>query len=91
MGSMDSYSKAAVERAMKVQEVISPQARGRSERNFATWQGRLPQELRLRGIATVGEAGPPGSCLTGARLCLLGCLDVVAAQRLSRVHSVRSA
>ena len=22
-----------------------PQARGRSERNFSTWQGRLPQEL----------------------------------------------
>ena len=34
----------------------SPQARGRSERNFGTWQGRLPQELRLRGIATVEEA-----------------------------------
>ena len=30
----------------------SPQARGRSERNFGTWQGRLPQELRLRGIDT---------------------------------------
>jgi transposase len=30
----------------------SPQARGRSERNFATWQRRLPQELRLRGITT---------------------------------------
>jgi transposase len=34
----------------------SPQARGRSERNFGTWQGRLPQELRLRGITTVPEA-----------------------------------
>ena len=34
----------------------SPQARGRSERNFATWQGRLPQELRLRAIGTVEEA-----------------------------------
>ncbi|HEV2393486.1 MAG TPA: ISNCY family transposase [Verrucomicrobiae bacterium] len=34
----------------------SPQARGRSERNFGTWQGRLPQELRLRGIGTVEEA-----------------------------------
>jgi hypothetical protein len=34
----------------------SPQARGRSERNFATWQGRLPQELRLRAITTVPEA-----------------------------------
>ena len=28
----------------------SPQARGRSERGFSTWQGRLPQELRLRGL-----------------------------------------
>ena len=34
----------------------SPQARGRSERNFSTWQGRLPQELRLRGIRTLEEA-----------------------------------
>jgi hypothetical protein len=34
----------------------SPQARGRSERSFATWQGRLPQELRLRGIRTVAAA-----------------------------------
>ena len=30
----------------------SPQARGRSERGFGTWQGRLPQELRRRGIVT---------------------------------------
>ena len=34
----------------------SPQARGRSERSFSTWQGRLPQKLRLRGIRTVEEA-----------------------------------
>ena len=34
----------------------SPQARGRSERNFGTWQRRLPQELRLRGITDVEEA-----------------------------------
>jgi hypothetical protein len=34
----------------------SPQARGRSERSFGTWQGRLPQELRLHGITTVEEA-----------------------------------
>jgi len=33
----------------------SPQARGRSERNFGTWQGRLPQELRLAGIGSVEE------------------------------------
>ena len=34
----------------------SPQARGRSERRFATWQGRLPPQLRLAGIRTVEEA-----------------------------------
>ena len=34
----------------------SPQARGRSQRNFSTWQGRLPQELRLRGIRTLEGA-----------------------------------
>ena len=34
----------------------SPQARGRSERSFGTWQGRLPQELRLAEIATIEGA-----------------------------------
>jgi len=34
----------------------SPQARGRCERLFGTWQGRLPQELRLRGITTMEAA-----------------------------------
>jgi transposase len=34
----------------------SPQARGRSERFFGTSQGRLPQELRLRGIRSMDAA-----------------------------------
>jgi len=34
----------------------SLQARGHSERRFSTWQGRLPQELRLAGISGVEEA-----------------------------------
>jgi len=34
----------------------SPQARGRSERLNKTLQGRIPQELRLRGIKTINEA-----------------------------------
>lgn len=34
----------------------SPQARGRSERSFGTWQNRLPQELRIRKITTVEAA-----------------------------------
>jgi len=33
-----------------------PQARGRSERSFGTWQGRLPQELRIRQITTLEQA-----------------------------------
>jgi hypothetical protein len=34
----------------------SPEARGRSERNYGTWQGRLPQELRIRGIGDMEAA-----------------------------------
>ena len=34
----------------------SPEARGRSERMFATVQKRLPQELRLAGITDMAEA-----------------------------------
>ncbi len=34
----------------------SPEARGRMERFFGTWQGRLPQELRTASIKTVDQA-----------------------------------
>jgi transposase len=58
---VDKHRLTQVGRAMKelgVQMIpaYSPQARGRSERNFGTWQGRLPQELRLAGITTVEGA-----------------------------------
>jgi transposase len=58
---VDKHRPTQVGRAMKelgVQMIAaySPQARGRSERSFGTWQGRLPQELRLAGIATMDEA-----------------------------------
>jgi hypothetical protein len=33
----------------------SPQARGRCERLYGTFQGRLPQELRVRGIRSIQE------------------------------------
>ena len=60
-GKVDYERPTQVGRAMKelgVQMIpaYSPQARGRSERNFSTWQGRLPQELRLRGIRTLDGA-----------------------------------
>jgi hypothetical protein len=60
-GKVDHERPTQVGRAMKELGVnmipsYSPQARGRSERNFSTWQGRLPQELRLHGIRTLEEA-----------------------------------
>ena len=58
---VDRQRMTQVGRAMRELDIemipaYSPQARGRSERNFGTWQGRLPQELRVRGITTVEEA-----------------------------------
>jgi transposase len=58
---VDKYRLTQVGRALKelgIQMIpaYSPQARGRSERSFGTWQGRLPQELRLAGIDTVEQA-----------------------------------
>ena len=58
---VDKSRLTQVGRAMKelgVQMIAaySPQARGRSERSFGTWQGRLPQELRLAGIRTAEGA-----------------------------------
>jgi hypothetical protein len=60
-GKVDPHRLTQVGRALRelgVQMIpaYSPQARGRSERNFGTWQGRLPQELRLRGLQTVEAA-----------------------------------
>ena len=60
-GKVDYHRRTQVGRALHelgVQMIpaYSPEARGRSERNFATWQGRLPQELRLRQIRTLEAA-----------------------------------
>src|SRR6516164_5531300 len=60
-GKIDPQRLTQVGRALKelgIQMIpaYSPQARGRSERNFGTWQGRFPQELRLAGIQTLEEA-----------------------------------
>ncbi len=58
---VDKQRLTQVGRAMKelgIQMIpaYSPQARGRSERSFGTWQGRLPQELRLADLRTLEEA-----------------------------------
>jgi transposase len=48
--------RALSELQIRLIPAYSPQARGRSERNFRTWQGRLPQELRLRDLNTLVAA-----------------------------------
>lgn len=53
---LTQVGRALRELGVQMIPAYSPQARGRSERNFGTWQGRLPQELRLADIQTVEEA-----------------------------------
>jgi hypothetical protein len=60
-GKVDPHRLTQVGRGLRelgVQMIpaYSPQARGRSERSFGTWQGQLPQELRLQGITTLAAA-----------------------------------
>jgi transposase len=59
--TVDKTRVTQVGRAMRELNVemiaaYSPQARGRGERSFGTWQNRLPQELRLAGISTIEDA-----------------------------------
>jgi transposase len=49
---LTQVGRALRELGIKMIPAYSPQARGREERSFRTWQGRLPQELRLRGVHT---------------------------------------
>ena len=53
---LTQVGRALQELGVRLIPAYSPQARGRSERGFRTWQGRLPQELRLRGMGTPQEA-----------------------------------
>ena len=53
---LTQVGRALRELGVRMIPAYSPQARGRSERSFGTWQGRLPQELRLAGIGTVEAA-----------------------------------
>jgi hypothetical protein len=60
-GSPDRSRKTQIARALEQLDIEaipanSPQARGRCERFFGTWQGRLPQELRSRKITTMAAA-----------------------------------
>ena len=53
---LTQLGRALKELGTKMIPAYSPQARGRMERSYRTWQGQLPQELRLRGITTVEQA-----------------------------------
>ena len=60
-GKVDKQKPTQVGRALaqlgiEMIAAYSAEARGRSERMFGTLQGRLPQELRLRGITDMEEA-----------------------------------
>ena len=60
-GKVDYHRRTQVGRALHELGVhmipaYSPEARGRSERSFRTWQGRLPQELRLHQTRTLAAA-----------------------------------
>jgi transposase len=48
--------RALKELGIKMIPAYSPQARGGMERSYRTWQGRFPQELRVRQIQTVEVA-----------------------------------
>jgi transposase InsO family protein len=53
---LTQVGRALAELKIEMIAAYSPQARGRSERSFGTWQGRLPQELALKAITTVEAA-----------------------------------
>jgi transposase len=53
---LTQVGRALRELGVQMIPAYSPQARGRSERSFGTWQNRLPQELRLAGITTLDGA-----------------------------------
>jgi transposase len=54
--SLTQIGRALEELGIQHIPSYSPQGRGRSERLNETLQGRLPQELRIRGIKTLKEA-----------------------------------
>jgi len=53
---LTQVGRAMKELGIAMIPAYSPQARGRSERGFRTWQGRLPQELRVVGVRSLEEA-----------------------------------
>ncbi len=54
--TLSQFERALGELGVKVIHANSPQAKGRIERNFGTFQDRLVKEMRLKGIKTKDEA-----------------------------------
>src|SRR5467141_887003 len=53
---LTKVGRALRELGIQMIPAYSAQARGRSERGFSTWQGRLPPELRAQQIKTLEQA-----------------------------------
>jgi transposase len=53
---LTQVGRALRELGIQMIPAYSPQARGRSERGFSTWQGRLPPELRAQQIKSLEQA-----------------------------------
>jgi len=53
---MSQFERVSEELGVRVIHASSPQAKGRIERLFGTFQDRLIKEMRLKGIKTKGEA-----------------------------------
>ena len=56
LGNLTQIGRALYELGIQMIPAYSPEARGRGERLFETWQGRLPNELKLHGIKTIPDA-----------------------------------
>jgi transposase len=54
--ALTQIGRALAQLGIELIPAHSPQARGRMERLWETWQGRLPQELRLAGITRLEAA-----------------------------------
>jgi len=58
MEPLSEFERALKELGVEVSHAHSPQAKGRIERLFRTFQDRVVKEMRLRGIKTLEEGNP---------------------------------
>jgi len=56
LNRLTQVGRALEQLGIQLIPAYSPQARGRMERNYRTWQGRLPQELRRAQCRTLTDA-----------------------------------